>query len=184
MLIDGASSHTQLILAHGAGAPMDHPFMNALAAGIAAHDVEVVRFEFAYMAARRKAPDRQPVLLDAWRAIVAERRDDRRLFIGGKSMGGRMASMVADELGVDGLLCFGYPFHPPGKPQQLRVAHLATLVTPTLIVQGTRDAFGHREEVAQYVLSPKIEIRWLEREGHSMKAPGAIDAAVAFIATH
>ncbi|HSG39062.1 MAG TPA: alpha/beta family hydrolase, partial [Thermoanaerobaculia bacterium] len=89
--------------------------------------------------------------------------------IGGKSMGGRMASLVADEAGVRGLVCLGYPFHPPGQLEKLRTAHLKDLRTPALIVQGTRDPFGTREEVAGYELSPKIRIAWMEDGDHSLK---------------
>ncbi len=92
-----------------------------------------------------------------------------RLVIGGKSLGGRIASMVADEAGVRGLVCLGYPFHPPGKPEQLRTEHLQMLRTPALIVQGTRDALGSREEVAGYRLSPSIRIAWIEEGDHSFK---------------
>ena len=95
------------------------------------------------------------------------------LVIGGKSMGGRVASMIADQLHasgrIAGLLCLGYPFHPIGKPDQLRTAHLVEMRTPTLIVQGTRDLFGTREEVANYKLSKAIEIFWLEDGDHDLK---------------
>src|SRR5256714_7434008 len=122
-LIDGPedSPHT-LVLAHGAGGAMDTPFLDEVARGVAAHRIRVVRFEFPYMAARRTtgkrgAPDRQPVLLQTWRDVVAELGGGERLVIGGKSMGGRMATMVADELRVRGVVCLGYPFHPPGQPE-------------------------------------------------------------------
>ena len=151
---------------------MDTPWMTKMAQAIAAHDIRVLRFEFPYMAARREgkksgAPDREPVLLDAWRNVVAE--TGNQVFIGGKSMGGRMASMVADELQVRGLVCLGYPFHPPGAPQKLRTKHLETLKTPALIVQGERDPFGTREDVASYKLSKSIRIEWLEDGDHSFK---------------
>ncbi|MGB5286064.1 MAG: alpha/beta family hydrolase, partial [Polyangiales bacterium] len=89
--------------------------------------------------------------------------------IGGKSMGGRIATMIADEVSVAGVLCLGYPFHPPGKPGRLRTAHLGTMTTPTLIVQGTRDRFGTEEEVATYSLSPSIELAWIQYGDHSFK---------------
>jgi predicted alpha/beta-hydrolase family hydrolase len=89
--------------------------------------------------------------------------------IGGKSMGGRMASMVADELQVRALVCLGYPFHPPGRPQQLRTEHLQSLRTPTLILQGTRDQFGTREEIAEYDLSKAIRVEFLPDGDHSFK---------------
>jgi predicted alpha/beta-hydrolase family hydrolase len=172
-LTDGPKAATRtIILAHGAGGAMDHPWMTKMARAIAAHDIRVLRFEFPYMAARREgkksgAPDREPVLLDAWRGVVAETGSD--VFIGGKSMGGRMASMVADELEVRGLVCLGYPFHPPGAPEKLRTKHLAALKTPALIVQGERDPFGTREDVAHYTLSKSIRIEWLADGDHSFK---------------
>ena len=163
-----------LVLAHSAGAPMDSPFMNTIADTIAGDDVRVVRFEFPYMAARRTggksgAPDREPILLDSWRSVIARLGDPARLVIGGKSMGGRIASMVADEAGVAGLVCLGYPFHPPGNPTRTRVKHLENLRTPALIVQGTRDSFGLPAEVATYKLSKQIRIVWIESGDHSLK---------------
>jgi predicted alpha/beta-hydrolase family hydrolase len=108
-----------------------------------------------------------------YRAAVADLAAPGRLVVGGKSMGGRVASMVADELhgagSVAGLLCLGYPFHPPGRPEQLRTKHLQALVTPALIVQGTRDVFGSREEVEGYSLSPAIRVLWLEDGDHDLK---------------
>lgn len=153
---------------------MDTPFLNTMARGVGERGIRVVRFEFPYMAARRTggkrgAPDREPVLLQSWRDVVAELGGGERLVVGGKSMGGRMASMVADELQVRGLVCLGYPFHPPGQPQKTRTAHLANLRTPTLIVQGTRDMFGTRDDVEAYTLSPAIHLEWLEDGDHSFK---------------
>jgi predicted alpha/beta-hydrolase family hydrolase len=173
-LFDGGSGDITLALAHGAGAPMDSPFMNAMARGLAEQGLHVARFEFPYMRSRReegrrRPPDREPVLLQTWRDAVAALGGRNRVVIGGKSMGGRMASLVADELGVRGLVCLGYPFHPPGKPESLRVKHLEPLRTPTLIVQGTRDALGSREEVEGYALSPAIRLVWLEDGDHSFK---------------
>lgn len=168
-----AGARVRIALAHGAGAGMDEPLLEAMAQGLAARGVWVARFEFPYMAARRRdgvrrGPDRQPVLLASWRAAVAALGDPASLVVGGKSMGGRMASLVADEVGARGLLCLGYPFHPPGKPEQLRTAHLEALRTPALIVQGTRDPFGTREEVAGYPLAPSIQLRWIEDGDHSL----------------
>jgi predicted alpha/beta-hydrolase family hydrolase len=176
LIDDAAGAKGTFILAHGAGAPMDHPFMNTVAKGIAAHGIRVVRFEFPYMAARREgkrggAPDRPPVLLDTWREAVREcGQSPGRVIIGGKSLGGRIASMVADELGVAGLVCLGYPFHPPGQPERVRTAHLAELQTPALICQGERDPFGNRQDVAGYILSPHIRVEWLTDGDHSFKA--------------
>ncbi|MGE5595098.1 MAG: alpha/beta family hydrolase [Hyphomicrobiales bacterium] len=163
-----------VVLAHGAGAPMDSPFMEAFARGLGQRGFRVARFEFPYMAARRtagtrKPPDREAVLLETWRAVAEEFGGGDRLVVGGKSMGGRMASMVADEVGARGLLCLGYPFHAPGRPEKARTAHLAQLRTPALIVQGTRDPFGGVDEVAGYDLSPAITVHWLEDGDHDFK---------------
>lgn len=176
-LFDGPEEAPRIVLAHGAGAPMDSASLQTLAAGLAAEGLRVARFEFPYMRARRtegrqRPPDREPVLLDTWREAIKEMSElggAGPLVIGGKSMGGRMASMIADEAGARGLVCLGYPFHPPGKPERLRTAHLADLRTPTLVVQGTRDPFGTREEVAGYQLSPAIRLVWLEDGDHSFK---------------
>lgn len=178
-LIDGAAKaeHT-ILLAHGAGGPMDSPAMTAAATALAEAGFRVARFEFDYMAGRRSAPGRKPppraeTLCPEYIAAVDALGAKGPLIIGGKSMGGRVASMVADDLlgagRIAGLLCLGYPFHPIGKPDQLRTAHLAGLRTPALIVQGTRDPFGSRQEVATYALSKTIEILWLEDGDHDLK---------------
>jgi predicted alpha/beta-hydrolase family hydrolase len=176
LLTDGPAEASQtIILAHGAGAPMDSPFMNRMAAGLAARGVRVVRFEFPYMHARRegqrKPPDREPVLRKTWHEVIGAvgGGGGAGLVIGGKSLGGRIASYVADEARVRGLVCLGYPFHPPGDRERLRTAHLATLKTPTLIVQGARDEFGTPDEVARYELSPAIRLVWLADGDHSWK---------------
>ena len=165
-----------LILAHGAGAPMDSGFMGDMAARLAGHGVNVLRFEFPYMAQRRvdgskRPPNPAPKLLECWREVyaVVRRHVAGRLAIGGKSMGGRMASLLADELGADALVCLGYPFYAAGKPEKPRVDHLAGLKTRTLIVQGERDALGNREAVEGYALSPGIEIGWLAAGDHDLK---------------
>lgn len=174
-LVDGPAdaAHT-FLLAHGAGGAMDTAFMNDVAVALGERGIRVVRFEFPYMAARRAGtkkggpPDRQPVLLATWRQVIEEHGGGARVVVGGKSMGGRMASLVADESGARGLLCFGYPFHPPGKPEQLRTAHLESLRTPAMIIQGTRDPFGGPDEVATYRLSPRIRVEWIENGDHSL----------------
>jgi len=178
MLFDGPEDGLAIVLAHGAGAPMDSTFMNVVARGLAAGGLRVARFELPYMRRRREtgargAPDRTPVLREAWLAAVEALGGGGRVVIGGKSLGGRIASMVADEAGVRGLVCLGYPFHPPGQPDRLRTAHLKDLRTPTLIVQGTRDSLGSREDVAGYDLSPQIRILWLEDGDHSFKPRAA-----------
>ncbi len=163
-----------LALAHGAGAPMDSPFMRIIAEGVAASGIRVARFEFPYMHRRREGgrggpPDPPRVLMQSWRDAIAELGGGERLVIGGKSLGGRIASMVADEAGVRGLVCLGYPFHPPGNPGKTRTQHLEKLKTPALILQGTRDTFGRPEEVAKYKLSRRIRIEWIEDGDHSFK---------------
>jgi predicted alpha/beta-hydrolase family hydrolase len=189
-LIDGPDDASPtLLFAHGAGGAMDTPFMNIVARALGQRGLRVVRFEFPYMAARRTsgkkggAPDRQPVLLETFKSVVEEHGGGAKVIVGGKSMGGRMASMIADEVGARGLLVFGYPFHPPGKPTQLRTAHLEHLKTPSLILQGTKDIFGTRDDVAGYTLSPKIRVEWMEGGDHSLKGrvPDAIEAAATFI---
>lgn len=166
------------LFAHGAGATMDAPFMTMVAEGLAARGTRVARFEFAYMAARRsggpkRPPPKMEVLQEEFRAAVETLDCVGPLVIGGKSMGGRVASLIADDLfasrAVCGLLCLGYPFHPQGKPEKLRTEHLATLTAPTLICQGTRDAFGTRQEVAGYALSEKVNLSWIEDGDHDLK---------------
>jgi predicted alpha/beta-hydrolase family hydrolase len=168
LLIDGdpGAEHT-FIFAHGAGGPMRSAWMARVARAIAARGVRVVRFEFPYMAARKKAPDRPPVLLERFREVVG--RVGKGAAIGGKSMGGRIATMVADELNVAAVVCFGYPFHPPGQPTKLRTEHLRSLRTPTLILQGERDSFGSRDDVSGYELSKAIRVSWLPDGDHSLK---------------
>jgi uncharacterized protein len=179
-LIDGSEkSKCSILLAHGAGAPMDSPAMTAIAMALAEAGFRVARFEFDYMASRRtssgrKPPPRAETLKPEYMAAIAALKARGPLIIGGKSMGGRVASMVADERRADGLLCLGYPFHPVGKPTQLRTAHLADLKTPALIVQGTRDPFGTRDEVAGYKLSKAIEILWLEDGDHDLRPRKAV----------
>ena len=186
LLVDGdPGAASTYVMAHGAGAAMDSAGMNALVAPIVSRGIRVVRFEFGYMAARREGvrrpPPRAETLAGEYRDAVAAAREAGplgSLLIGGKSMGGRVASLVADELAdlgfIAGLICLGYPFHPPEKPQQLRTAHLHELRVPTLICQGTRDPFGTREQVPGYGLSPAIEVHWLEDGDHDLRPRKAI----------
>ena len=192
-LKDGpAEARPLLLLAHGAGAPMDSPFMQSIAEGLAAKGRAVARFEFPYMAKRRedgrkRPPDPAPRLLEGFRAAAAQ--FSGPVVVGGKSMGGRIASMIADEIGAAGLVCLGYPFHPPGKPEKLRTEHLADLKTPALILQGERDPFGTDEEVPAYALSSAIRVSWITDGNHDLKprkasgwtAEGALDAAISEI---
>lgn len=178
-LFDGhAQARATVLLAHGAGAAMDTPFMNTIAQGMAARGFRVARFEFAYMAGRRsggpkRPPPKMPVLEAEYRAAIDALACTGPLVIGGKSMGGRVASLIADDLfasgRVGGLLCLGYPFHPPAKPDNLRTGHLATLRIPTLICQGTRDPFGTRADIGRYDLSNSIALHWLEDGDHDLK---------------
>ena len=178
LLCDGPeTAPITLLFAHGAGAAMDSPAMTLFAHAFAAAGLRVVRFEFGYMAARRsggrKPPPRAETLIPEVLTAVDAADASGKLLIGGKSMGGRVASMAADDLSasgrIAGLVCLGYPFHPPGKPDRLRTAHLETMVTPTLIFQGTRDPFGSRDEVDTYALSPATEVRWMEDGDHDLK---------------
>jgi predicted alpha/beta-hydrolase family hydrolase len=177
-LADGPEdAPARLLLAHGAGAAMDSATMTAIAGALAATGLRVLRFEFAYMAARRTGgrggPPRAEKLMPEYLAAVDAVGPGSPLLIGGKSMGGRVASMVADQLHdagrIAGLFCLGYPFHPPGRPGQLRTAHLESLQTPAVIVQGTRDPFGTQQDVAEYRLSPRIEIAWVEDGDHDLR---------------
>jgi predicted alpha/beta-hydrolase family hydrolase len=168
------ASLVQVVLAHGAGAPMDTPFMTSIAEGLSKRGILVYRFEFPYMARRRidgkrRGPGSIKNLLLVWREVVREVKGSLPLFIGGKSMGGRLATMVADERGLSGLICLGYPFHPPGKPEKLRTSHLVDIQSKTLILQGERDPFGRPEEVASYDLSSRINIKWIPDGDHSLK---------------
>lgn len=146
--------------------------MDFFAQGLAARGWRVLRFEFDYMAARRRdgrkrPPDRQEQLFASWRAAVRGIPPER-LVVGGKSLGGRMASMLAAELGARACLCLGYPFHPAGKPERLRIAHLQAISVPTLIAQGSRDSLGTREEVAGYPLGRRVALHWAEDGNHDL----------------
>jgi len=175
--IDGperSAAAATIVLAHGAGAGMQSPFMEDIARALAAEDFRVVRFEFPYMRAARAAgrggrPDPPAVLEESWLEVISRLGSPETLLIGGKSMGGRIASMVADRAGVRALVCLGYPFHPTGKPKVLRVSHLAAMETPALILQGERDAFGSREEIVSYTLSRAIRVVYLDDGDHSFK---------------
>ncbi len=180
---------------------MDSPFLENFAGLLATRGIATLRFEFSYMAARRQGGSRKPPpraerLTDEYRAAVAALPKGAPLLIGGKSMGGRVASLVADELHaqghIAGLVCLGYPFHPPKKPDQLRTGHLVELACPALIVQGERDPFGSRSEVEALRLSPSIRFHWVGDGDHDLgprggsgftrkgNLAGAADAIAAF----
>ena len=173
-----------LMLAHGAGAAMDSPFMNHMAELLAARGIRVIRFEFPYMVSRRETGKRRPapkaeLLMVAYRAAVMEgfAGITGPRAIGGKSMGGRVASLIADELheagDIYGLVCLGYPFHPPGTPEKLRTKHLEAMRCPALIVQGERDPFGSRPEVENYRLAKPITLTWMDDGDHDFGPRGA-----------
>ncbi|MBT5185749.1 MAG: alpha/beta hydrolase [Kordiimonadaceae bacterium] len=171
-----ADAETLLILAHGAGAPMDTDFMNYFAQSLSAAKIRILRFEFPYMALRREGhgrrpPNKQNILLDTWHKIIQIGKQAHKgpIYIGGKSMGGRMASMIADESQIDGLICLGYPFYAPGKMDKPRTDHLKCLHTRTLVLQGERDVMGSKENVDRFDLSTKIAFHWLSDGDHSLK---------------
>ncbi|MEW4489056.1 alpha/beta fold hydrolase [Thalassoglobus sp. JC818] len=162
-----------VILTHGAGESSDSRFLSYFADGLADLHYRVVRFDFPYMeersrTGRKRPPDRENKLRETWLSVLEEVPNEQ-VVIGGKSMGGRIASLVADESRAQGLICLGYPFHPTGKPEKLRTAHLADLQTPTLILQGENDPFGNREEVEQYNLSESIKVHWSPDGDHSFR---------------
>jgi predicted alpha/beta-hydrolase family hydrolase len=171
-----------LILAHGAGAPQLHPFMVSFARGLCERGLDVLTFNFLYTENRRKVPDRMPQLVTCYRAVIDTARARiasarERLFIGGKSMGGRTATHVAEAdpaLSIAGLVLLGYPLHPPGRPDQSRDAHLPGVKRPMLFVQGSRDTFGTPSELKPILasLSPPPALHHVEGGDHSFKIAG------------
>ncbi len=152
-----------LVLAHGAGAGQKHPFMTATAKGLAARGISVVTFDFPYMRARRHVPDKAPVLEAAFREVIDAARKWSKtsdVFIGGKSMGGRMATHLGAQglEGVRGIVALGYPLHPPGRPDKPRTEHLPSIRVPVLIVQGERDTFGTPDELDPVVATMKTKV--------------------------
>jgi predicted alpha/beta-hydrolase family hydrolase len=174
IIFDGPKNSSFLVaLAHGAGAPMDSHFMNFFAKGLAVQGYRVARFEFPYMlewriSGKQRPPNTLKLLLETWHRVIAELGAEK-LVIGGKSMGGRIASMVADEAGVKGLVCLGYPFHPSSRPEKPRIDHLQGLKTPSLFLQGDRDSLGNKDCVEGYKFSHNIRLHWLQDGDHSFK---------------
>jgi hypothetical protein len=168
-----------LVLAHGAGAGHDNGFMIEFASGLAARGVEAVTFNFPYTEQRRRTPDPPSVLEACWLSVAAAVRariGERPFFIGGKSMGGRIASQVAarpeaSALSLHGLVFLGYPLHPPGRPSQLRVAHWPSVRQPSLFVQGSRDTFGTPDELRAHFPSygGRADLLVVEDGDHSFK---------------
>ncbi len=180
---EGDRAGLTLVLAHGAGAPQTHPFMVRFATGLATRGIDVATFNFLYTERKRKLPDRMPALEVCYRSVVAAVSAHRpwagnRLVIGGKSMGGRAASHLAASPGelegrLDGLVLLGYPLHPPGKPDTLRVAHLAGIRVPVLVVQGERDPFGSPLELAPHfgTIPGSVTVHAVPQGDHSLAPP-------------
>lgn len=163
-----------LLLAHGAGAGMHSEFMQQLAELLCASGITVHRFNFAYMQrseteGKRRPPERMPKLTADFVDAISSVAGDLPLFIGGKSMGGRVASMLEQQQNVKGCLCYGYPFHPPGKPDKLRTEHLNEDGMPVLILQGERDPFGNRAESQRYPLHQRVRRVYVADGEHSFK---------------
>ena len=163
------------VFAHGAGAGQHHPFMAGVSKALAARGIDVVTFDFPYKRLQKSAPDRPPVLEQSFREVVAAARrwsQADRLFIGGKSMGGRIATHLAAQglESLSGVVCLGYPLHPPGKPQQLRVAHLPSIAVPVLVIQGERDTFGTPDELRPHLeaMPAEVHLHVIPRGDHSL----------------
>ena len=162
------------VFAHGAGAGQNSDFMQLIAEALAKQNVNVIRFNFIYMQlahdlGKRRPPDRADKLLAHFNSVLSEIDSLYPVFIGGKSMGGRMASMLLEESDALGCICMGYPFHPPSKPEKLRTEHLLSINKPILILQGERDTFGKRDEIETYKLSERVQVNYLPDGDHSFK---------------
>ena len=178
----GAPTGTTMILAHGAGAAQTHPFMTAFARLLSGRGIDVVTFNFLYMERGRRAPDPKARLETCYRTVIEATRaraadGNRRMVIGGKSMGGRIATQVAaadgSDAGVDGLVLLGYPLHPPGRPDKPRTAHLPSVTAPMLFVQGQRDAFGTPDELRPVLATcADAELVTVDGGDHSFKTRG------------
>lgn len=189
-----ATPFARVVLAHGAGAGKDHPFMTRFAEGLAARGLEVLRFDFPYVTAKRRAPDRGPVLEEAIAEVVRGEPTNLPLFVGGKSMGGRIASQAAARgllPTAAGIFFLGFPLHPPGKLDQRRDAHLARVRAPLLFVQGARDAFGDEAEISPLALALRATLHVVPAGDHSfavrkkdgVDADRAMEAAMDAVAT-
>ncbi|KAB2826181.1 alpha/beta family hydrolase [Aliivibrio finisterrensis] len=177
LIFDGPKDGPLFVFSHGAGAPLDSDFMQQVAQGLAKRGIQVVRFNYHYMQQRietgsRRPPERAPKLLEQFTQVLSLL--DKPMIIGGKSMGGRMASLLLAEqeselINVKGLACLGYPFHPQGKPEKLRTEHLPDIAVPILMLQGDRDALGNKQEVQSYNLPDSIQWLWLPDGDHDLK---------------
>ncbi len=171
---DGLEKDPLFLFAHGAGAGMEHEFMTDMAQRLANQGIQVVRFNFPYMIKRqedgkKRPPDRAPKLLEAMTEVIESLSEQGPIVIGGKSMGGRMASLLSEHSGVAKIACLGFPFHPPGKLDKYKGEHLAEIKKPCLILQGERDTFGRKEEVLEYSLSSSVSCHFIADGDHSFK---------------
>jgi len=173
-----SKSKPTFLFAHGAGAGMDSDWMQQMAGLVEKQGINVVRFDFPYMrlikqTGRRRPPDRMPKLIAAFETVIDSLADCEKLIVGGKSMGGRVASLLACQpqwqSKLAGVICLGFPFHPPAKPEKYKGEHLATMAIPTLLLQGERDSMGSRDELSRYQLSEKIELHFMPDGDHSFK---------------
>ncbi|MCE0493051.1 alpha/beta family hydrolase [Vibrio salinus] len=174
VIINGSLEQPAFIFAHGAGAGMEHPFMEFIAQYLEKKGICVIRFDFPYMIKqkelnKRRPPDRSPKLLEAYEAVIEKYARPDGIVIGGKSMGGRMASLLEDNKQVKAVACLGFPFHPPGKPENFKGKHLEMFRKKGLILQGERDTFGNRKELELMSLSDQITVRFLKDGDHSFK---------------
>lgn len=171
-------SFATLVVAHGAGAGKEHPFLQGFADAMAEEGVSTLRFNFPYREAGRRFPDRPPAAIATWRAVMEKAEElagDEPLWAGGKSFGGRMASMaVAEGMPTSGLVYLGYPLHAPGKPEKLRDEHLYGITVPMLFLQGTRDTFATPELLESVVarIGPTATLQWSENADHSFVVKG------------
>ncbi|OLO02869.1 dienelactone hydrolase [Salinicola socius] len=178
-VVEGVAKSARLILCHGAGAGHDSEFLARLRRGLAARGIQVVAVEFGYMTTmrregRRRPPPRIETLvteLAEWQRTLLTLDGETPLWLGGKSMGGRVASLLATQTEVAGLVLCGYPFHPPGKPTRLRLDHWSRIACPLLLFQGTRDPFGRRDEVEGYDFPAQVECHFMEGGDHDWQAP-------------
>ncbi|MGF1775491.1 alpha/beta family hydrolase [Vibrio nomapromontoriensis] len=174
LIFDGPEGAPIFLFAHGAGAGMDHEFMHDIASRLAAKEIRVVRFNFPYMIKRaedgkKRPPDRAPKLLAAMTEVIEYIAGDSQIVIGGKSMGGRMASLLSEHDNVRAVACLGFPFHPPGKPEKYKGEQLASIAKPCLILQGERDTFGKREEFDAFEFSNEVSVTFIPDGDHSLK---------------
>jgi predicted alpha/beta-hydrolase family hydrolase len=173
-----AKATATLVIAHGAGAGMDHPFLVGFSDAMNDEGVATMRFNFPYMEAGRRSPDTAPAAVAAWRAafdLAIERSGNLPVFAGGKSYGGRIASMaVAEGMPATGLVFLGYPLHPPGRPEKIRDEHLYAISVPMLFVHGTGDAFADPKLLARVLkkLGSKAELHSVDGGDHSFNVRG------------